>query len=308
MRSTHVKHHLVLLALLCPGVVHAQHRRHHRRHHRDGASSAAEATPPTATAAATDAPPEAPPAAAPATTPPVAAPVAAPPPAETPPPPPPAAVAPPAPAPPPEAPAEAPAPRARAFVVELGPVVGLDLPTNAFGPGPNLGLEVGGRLALGPGALSFALRGAWQRHPMDGSGALPCTPGSGGSNANPAPAAPCVSAPTAGTYTWSVQEDVVRVSLPIAYRFLAPHRAFNAYVGVVPQLVMQRAITTAYAQQTTETATRFGVGAMVGAMYRLGPGSVWLEAGYAWAPISHVVTGDAALSNITLALGYRLAL
>lgn len=56
------------------------------------------------------------------------------------------------------------------------------------------------------------------------------------------------------------------------------------------------------------TLMAIGVGAMVGAMYRLGPGSVWLEAGYAWAPVSHLVTSDASLSNVTLALGYRLAL
>nr|MBK7069057.1 outer membrane beta-barrel protein [Deltaproteobacteria bacterium] len=100
----------------------------------------------------------------------------------------------------------------------------------------------------------------------------------------------------------------MRVSLPLSYRFLRASSAFNAYVGVAPQLVLQRAETTAWNLLTTETATRFGVGGFLGAQYRLGPGSLWFEAGYAWSPVKHRVTGDSSISTVTLALGYRIAL
>ena len=100
----------------------------------------------------------------------------------------------------------------------------------------------------------------------------------------------------------------MRISLLLSYRFLHAASAFNAYVGVAPQVVLQRAETTAWNLLTSETATRFGVGGLAGAQYRLGPGAVWLEAGYAWVPVVHRVTGDASISTVTLALGYRIAL
>lgn len=204
---------------------------------------------------------------------------------------------------PPETPSE------KTFAIEFGPVVGLAIPTNAFGLGPDMGVEVGGRLRIGPGAFTFALRGTWHRNSLTISSATPCAPmGSGVSNANAAPASPCVSTPTTGAYTSTLDEDVVRVSLPLTYRFLAPSSAFNAYAGVAPQLVLQRAESIAWNLSTIETATSFGVAGLAGAMYRLGPGSLWLEALYAWSPVNHRATGDSSLSNVTLAIGYRVSL
>lgn len=293
-----MKHLTFLLVFLVPALASAQHhRRHHRRHHQGDASAAP----------ATSATPEA--AAQPALT-------APPPPSEPPPPPqqqpepppPPAPVvvveAPPPPPPPPPA-----TPTERRFVLEFGPVLGLDIATHALSIGPDLGIELGGRVAVGRGVFAFALRGTWQRYTMAQSAAAPCSPsGSGVSNAAAAPEAPCVSSPSGGAYDYSLSEDVVRVSLPLSYRFLPASSAFNAYVGVAPQLVLQRAETTAWNLLTTETATRFGVGGLLGAQYRLGPGSLWFEAGYAWSPVKHRVTGDSSISTVTLGLGYRIAL
>ncbi len=182
-------------------------------------------------------------------------------------------------------------------------MVGLHISTNALDLAPDLGVEVGGRVALGPGALSFALRGAWQRYGLAQSARAACAPGGG-----VAPDAPCVSMPTAGGYDYTLQEDVVRISLALSYRFLSPARAFNVYVGAAPGVALQRAQTTAWTLLTTETATRFAIGGFLGAMYRLGPGSLWLEAGFAHAPVEHRVTGADALSTVTLTGGYRIAL
>jgi hypothetical protein len=197
----------------------------------------------------------------------------------------------------------------KTFAVEFGPVVGLGIPTNALGLGPDVGVEVGGRVRLGPGAFAFAVRATWQRYGMTFSSAAPCTPtGSGVSNEHPAPDAPCVSTPAGGAYQSTVDEDIVRVSLPLTYRFLRVSSAFNAYAGVAPQLVLQRAESIAWNLSTVETATSFGVAGLAGAQYRLGPGALWFEAGYAWTPVNHRATGDASIGNVTLALGYRISL
>jgi hypothetical protein len=293
-----VKNLTCLLVFLVPATAGAQH--HHRHHHGHA-----------------DDPPAA--AALPAAATPPASPL---PPASAPPPPTVVTVAPPLPAaPPPPVVADPPPPvyaelpllvvtlPPRTFALEFGPVLGVDLPTHALGVGPDLGVEVGGRIALGRGVVAFAVRATWQRYAMAQSGAAPCSPsGRGGSNANVAPEVPCVSGPASGTYSYALSEDLVRVSLPLSYRFFSAARAFNAYVGVAPQLVLQRAETTAWNNLTTETATRFGVGGFLGGQYRLGPGALWLEAGYAWSPVSHRVTGDSAISTVNLALGYRFTL
>ena len=190
------------------------------------------------------------------------------------------------------------------FAVEFGPVLGLDISTNALGLAPDVGLEVGGRLALGPGAFAFAVRGTWQRYNMAQSATAPCTR----AMTDGAPSSPCVSMPATGAYDYTLSEDVVRINLALSYRFLPLERPFNVYLGVAPGVALQRAETTAWNLLTTETATSWGVGGFVGAMYRLGPGALWLEAGYAFAPVNHKVTGDASVSTVTAALGYRVAL
>ena len=299
-----MRYPILLTALCFPAAVSAQHH-HHRRHHHEAPATAPSTAPTTAPAATTT---DTAPAAQTAAPPPPPAAIAAPPPAPIAPPPP-APIA--APTPPTDAlPVAAPAtPTARSFALEFGPVLGLDVSTNALGLGPDLGLELGGRLAVGRGVFAFALRGAWQHYGMTQSATTACAPtGSGGSNANPAPSAPCVSTPTSGAYDYTLGEDLVRLSLLLSYRFLPATSAFNAYVGVAPQLALQRAETTAFNLLTTETATRFGVGGLAGAQYRLGPGSIWFEAGYAWVPVAHRVTGDSSVSTVTLALGYRVSL
>lgn len=281
----------LLVALLFPFAASAQHR--HRRHRRDREATPAPTPAPAAPTPPSEPAPAAPPAPVAEALPPSAA-VVAPPPSPTP------IVEPVA------APA---APAVKTFALEFGPVVGLDLSTNALSLGPDLGIELGGRVAVGRGVFAFALRGTWQRHDLAQSSAAPCAPaGSGGSNAVPAPEAPCVSTPSSGGYDYALTEDVVRLSLLLAYRFLPATSAFNAYVGVAPQLALQRAETTSWNLLTTETATRFGVGGLAGAQHRLGPGSAWFEAGYAWVPVGHRVTGDASIGTVTLALGYRVSL
>jgi hypothetical protein len=185
----------------------------------------------------------------------------------------------------------------------------MGISTSGLGVGPDLGVEVGGRIALGPGALAFSLRGAWATYARSGTLSMPCAPaGSGGANASPAPNAPCVSEPSQGSYDYALTELLIRVSLPLSYRMLPLSGAFNVYVGVAPTLTIQRAETTAFTQRTVENALRFGVQGFAGAQLRLGPGAAFFEAGYAWSPVAHRATGDTALGAVQLALGYRVAI
>lgn len=299
-----MKHALLILALLAPTTAYGQRRHHHRRHHRERVAPQAEAAPAQAPAEP-PAPPTAPepPASAPS---PAAA--TAPPPA-----PPPAAevLAAQAPAPAPAAPLPNPfiGPSTHRFAVELGPVLGVGVSTSGLGVGPEFGAEVGGRLALGPGAFAFSLRGTWSAYERTGTLAQPCAPaGSGGSNASPAPGAPCVSQPASGSYDYTLSEMLIRVSLPLSYRVLPITSAFNVYVGVAPTLTVQRAETAAFTQRTVENALRFGVTGFAGAQYRLGFGALFFEAGYAWAPVSHRATGEVPLGAVQLAMGYRLSI
>lgn len=304
-----MKHSLLVLALLVPGTALGQRRHHHRRHHRERATTHEEAAAPAPSGTPlSSAPP-------PATE--LRAPSSAPEAATSPPPPTLAAVASPVVQTPTVAQAAPPAPlanpflqpRAHRFAVELGPVFGLGISTSGLGVGPELGMEVGARLSLGPGALAFSLRGTWSAYERSGTLAMPCSPpGSGGSNANPAPGAPCVAQPAQGSYDYTLTEMLIRISIPLSYRVLPITSAFNAYLGVAPSLTVQHAETTAFTQRTAENALRFGVTGFAGAQYRLGFGALFVEVGYAWSPTSHRATGEVPLGSVQLALGYRLSI
>ncbi len=188
----------------------------------------------------------------------------------------------------------------RFFSFEVGVVAGLNINTSALGLGPNLGLEFGPRLRLGPGFLAFAIRGTYERYSMDGTGQLACSPAMG------PPTSPCIES-NMGQYTFSIVEQTVTWGLPISYRLLRDARV-HPYFQVQPQLVLQRADTTNYDLVNTETATRFGVLGAVGVQVDLGPGGIWLEAGYRYVALQHRATGqDATLGVIAIALGYRFA-
>jgi hypothetical protein len=107
-------------------------------------------------------------------------------------------------------------------------------------------------------------------------------------------------------YSWTLLEETVTIGLPLSYR-LFDHMKIHPYVQVQPQIVLQRAQPTTFNLTNTETATRFGILGALGAQYDIGPGGVWLEAGYRWTPVSHLSTGGSTIGVIAIAVGYRFA-
>jgi hypothetical protein len=195
--------------------------------------------------------------------------------------------------------------RAVKFVaIEVGPVVGLAIATNPLGVGPDLGLEAGARFHLGPGFFAVHVRAAYERYSTSGTGTLAChrMPADG------APTDPCLNTGGASgsMYSWSLLEEAVTIGLPISYR-LFDHRRIHPYAQVQPQIVLQRAQPTAFNLTNTETATRFGILGALGVQYDVGPGGVWLEAGYRWTPVNHLSTGDSTIGVVAIAVGYRFA-
>jgi hypothetical protein len=189
----------------------------------------------------------------------------------------------------------------RRFAFEFGPVIGLHINLSPYGVGPNLGLEIGGRLAVGPGYFAFGLRGHYERYGASGSNTAPCNPAMG------APDDPCISPPP-GTYQWNLTQQTVTIGLPLSFRFLSNKRV-HPYVLAQPQVVLERVDATTFDLTNVETATRVGVFGAVGVQLDVGPGGVWLEAGFRWVQLPHRSTGrDAQLSLIGINVGYRFAL
>ncbi len=195
-------------------------------------------------------------------------------------------------------------PAVKTVAVEFGPVLGLNGATNRLGLGPNVGLEVGVRIHAGPGFFGVHIRGAYERYSANGTGTLPCTR----TPANGAPQSPCIETGGANSssYTWALLEETVTLGLPLSYRLL-DHSRFHPYIHVQPQLVLQRAQSTSFSLTTTETAMRFGLLGALGAQFDVGPGGIWLEAGYRWVPVNHITTGNATIGVIAVAIGYRFA-
>jgi hypothetical protein len=179
---------------------------------------------------------------------------------------------------------------------EVGAGVGIGIPTAGLGVGPDVFIEGGVALRLGPGSLTGGLRVGFQTYSTDAEGALPC----------PSPNA-CVQ-PDAGRYTYDLNEQLVRIGIPVGYRFLPPDTIVVPYVTIIPALFLLRATSTAFESENEQTDTQPGVHALAGAQLRLGPGALHLEAGYQYAPIEHSIMGDTSLSSVLITLGYRFIL
>ena len=181
---------------------------------------------------------------------------------------------------------------------EIGAGVGLDISTGALSVGPNFFVDVGARFHLGPGFLAAALRGGYQRYAATGKGSLPC---SGTTTA-------CINDKGgAGAYSWDLVEETVTIGLPISYRLL-PDKRIHPYVGVQPQVFLLRATTTSFGLENSQGDTKFGFAGLLGGQFDVGPGGVFLEAGFQYVALDHRLTGKSNLGAVTIGLGYRIAL
>lgn len=186
----------------------------------------------------------------------------------------------------------------RSVAAEIGLGVGLGIAHAGLGVGPELMLEAGARFKLSYGSLAVHLRGGYQRYTGAGDGEMPCEEDTEG---------PCVASDE-GAYSWSLVEHAGRLSLPLTYRILPEERRITPYVTVAPGLYMLRSIASSYGLENKQFSAKFGIAAALGGQVRLGPGGLFLEAGYQWSKLDHRITGDSSVGAVRIVIGYRVQL
>ncbi len=158
------------------------------------------------------------------------------------------------------------------FEISLMPLVHVDILHNVVAIGT--GIEFGGRIQLGYGAIAFHLRPQYEYY-----------------SPNPA------------------YSHVIAVGLPITYRI---RKNVNSdvvpYIGVLPQFVADFSALArdGVAIEAGQWKTQFGLGGLVGVELRLRRGAVFVEGGYRYIFDRPETTDFASLSGVFANLGYRL--
>ena len=120
-----------------------------------------------------------------------------------------------------------------------------------------------------------------------------------------------------GMYTWSVTQKTTSLGLTVLYRAPFIQSAsmergkLVPYIGVGPRLFFLQTLASAQpggaaVADYTETSSKIGFGVPFGADYVLGPGRVFLEGMFMWAPFKHNTTGESNAGALTLEAGYRM--
>jgi len=112
------------------------------------------------------------------------------------------------------------------------------------------------------------------------------------------------------SYDWELWQKQLVFQPTIGYRFNQLFWKVTPYAGIGPRLYLLETVTEGAADgqdfgTTKETSTMVGFGIPVGAELELGPGGVFAELQFQWAPLDHRITGDSNLGSGNLFLGYR---
>jgi opacity protein-like surface antigen len=113
-----------------------------------------------------------------------------------------------------------------------------------------------------------------------------------------------------GKWKWDLWEKQLVLQPTFAYRFTFLSEKITPYAGIGPRIYLIESVTEGSAGgkpfgTTTEKSTKFGVGLPLGAEYQVGPGGVFGELQFQWAPLDHRITGKTNLGAATLFIGYR---
>jgi hypothetical protein len=116
---------------------------------------------------------------------------------------------------------------------------------------------------------------------------------------------------TDGAYRAEVTQHELHFSLGPRYRVFEVGGPFNLSGAAGGRMYLLRSVSagTAGAQpfpEYREQSTRFGFFLAAGGEYRLGPGSLFLDVDFAWAPLPHRITGKSSTASVSPTLGYRL--
>jgi hypothetical protein len=116
----------------------------------------------------------------------------------------------------------------------------------------------------------------------------------------------------AGDWDWEVTQKELTLQPTALYRLTILDKVVP-FVGIGPRLYLLETTArgSAGGQQFgehQEKSTKLGVGLPLGAELELGPGGLFAELLFEWAPIDHRITGDSHLAAATLFVGYRALL
>jgi opacity protein-like surface antigen len=112
--------------------------------------------------------------------------------------------------------------------------------------------------------------------------------------------------PVTAPYTLAKRE--VALQLSAVLRFPYAFGPLTPYVGAGPGLYLRRVTVESFDTTTAETDGGLGLQALAGAELPLGPGGLFVEAKYQFAPLSFLTTGKSNTGALLAALGYRLRL
>lgn len=112
--------------------------------------------------------------------------------------------------------------------------------------------------------------------------------------------------PPDGTYSVAVRE--VAFLLSAVYRFEHEVGTLTPYVGGGLGLYLHRATADIFGAVSSESDGGLGLQALAGLELPLGPGGLFVEAHYHFAPVDLVITGDGNVGGFLASLGYRLRL
>lgn len=115
------------------------------------------------------------------------------------------------------------------------------------------------------------------------------------------------------SYKWEVRQKELVFQPTFLYRFTGLTETITPYVGLGPRIYLLQTVTRGSAgaskfQDSTEQSTKFGFGIPLGAELALGPGGLFAEFLFQWAPLTHQITGDTSLASGSLFVGYRALL
>lgn len=115
-----------------------------------------------------------------------------------------------------------------------------------------------------------------------------------------------------GAYHWSITQRELTLGITVLYRvpFLLEGKLVP-YIGIGPRFFFLQQATGGQAGDGvslagyTEQSSRTGLGVPLGADFVVGPGRVFVEAQFMWAPQNTNVTGAGSAGGVTAAAGYR---
>ncbi|RKH55216.1 outer membrane beta-barrel protein [Corallococcus aberystwythensis] len=174
----------------------------------------------------------------------------------------------------------------------IAPKVGFSKPLTSLGGDLFLGGEVGYLTPLLQRRLALVLEVNYHRPSTSGTLRGPRLDNLG--------------QPIESPYTLADRE--VAIQLSAMFRFPRALGPLTPYVGAGPGLYLHRVTVESFDSTTSESSSGLGFQALAGAELPLGPGGVFLEAKYHFAPVDFLTTGDMNTGAVLAAVGYRLRL